>query len=192
MTQPYHLNLPPIDPEQATPEAREVLERARRQVGRLPNMYLMMANLPALLDTYLYGYDRFRKAADFTPAQQEVVFLTLSVENGCGYCAGAHSFIADHMSKVPGDVTDAIRDGQPIQDRKLEALRAFTRVMHDTRGRPSQEEAQAFLEAGYKEQHILGIILALSVKTISNYANHVFDTPLDETFRSREWAAPTP
>ncbi|UBV44551.1 carboxymuconolactone decarboxylase family protein (plasmid) [Deinococcus taeanensis] len=184
MTEPYHLKLPPVDPEHTTSEAREVLARAQ---GRRPNMYLMMANQPALLDTYLYGYERFRKAAGFTPVEQEVVFLTLSVENGCEYCAGAHSFIADHLSKVPGEVTDAIREGQPVQDPKLEALRMFTRVMHDTRGRPSQTDAQAFLNAGYREEHILGIILGLSVKTISNYANHVFNTPLDETFRAREW-----
>ncbi|MFK7602154.1 carboxymuconolactone decarboxylase family protein [Deinococcus sp. SM5_A1] len=189
MSQPYHLTLPQVEPEHAAPEAREVLERARKQVGRLPNMYLMMANSPALLETYLYGYDRFRKSSGFTPVEQEVVFLTLSRENVCEYCTSVHSFIADQMSKVPPEVTDAIRGDQEIQDAKLQALRTFTRAMHDTRGRPSEADAQAFFAAGYGEGHILDVILALSVKTISNYANHVFDTPLDETFSSREWRA---
>ena len=187
MTQPYHLKLSQVELEHATPEAREVLEHARKRVGRLPNMYLMMANSPALLETYLFGYDRFRKSSQFTPVEQEVVFVTLSRENTCEYCTSVHSFIADHMSKVPPEVTDAIRDDGVIGDPKLQALRAFTRAMHDTRGRPNEADAQAFFAAGYGEMHILDVILALSVKTISNYANHVFDTPLDETFKSREW-----
>ncbi|UBV44588.1 carboxymuconolactone decarboxylase family protein (plasmid) [Deinococcus taeanensis] len=184
MSEPYHLKQPPVDPEHATPEARAVLEWAK---GRVPNMYLMMARQPAVLDTDLYGYEPFRKGAGFTPVEQEVVFLTLSVENGCEYCAGAHSFLADHVSNAPGDVTDAIRDGRPIAEPKLEALWAFTRAMHDTRGRPSQADAEAFLNAGYREEHILGIILGLAVKTISNYTSHVSDTPLDVTFQPREW-----
>lgn len=187
MIQPYRMKLPNVDLDHATPEAREVLEGARKQVGRLPNMYMVMANAPALLETYLYGYDRFRKSSHFTSVEQEVVFVTLSRENTCEYCTSVHSFIADHMSKVPPEVTNAIRNDQVIADPKLQALRVFTRVMHDTRGRPSEADAEAFFAGGYEEKHLLDVILALSVKTISNYANHVFDTPLDEAFKSREW-----
>ncbi|AFZ69313.1 carboxymuconolactone decarboxylase family protein [Deinococcus peraridilitoris] len=187
MSKPYHLQLPQVTLENAEPEAREVLERAKRQVGRLPNMYLLMANHPGLLETYLNGYDHLRKSSRLNPVEQEVVFLTLSRENSCEYCTSVHSFIADQMSKVPTEVTDAIRDGRPIPDARLEALRTFVRVMHDTRGRPDQAAAQAFFDAGYSEQHILDVILAIAVKTISNYANHVFNTPLDEAFSSREW-----
>ena len=31
------------------------------------------------------------------------------------------------------------------------------------------------------------IILAISIKTISNYTNHIFHTELDTVFKSREW-----
>ena len=56
-----------------------------------------------------------------------------------------------------------------------------------TRGRPSEAEAQAFLAAGYSERQILYLILAVAVKTLSNYANHVFETPVDVVFKAREW-----
>jgi hypothetical protein len=55
------------------------------------------------------------------------------------------------------------------------------------RGIPSEEDVQKFLKAGYSEQHLMSIILAISVKTISNYVNHVFDTELDHVFKAREW-----
>jgi len=33
-------------------------------------MYAGRANLPALLATYRFGYDKFRKEAGFSPAEQ--------------------------------------------------------------------------------------------------------------------------
>ena len=36
--------------------------------------------------------------------------------------------------------------------------------------------------------NILDVILAISVKTISNYTNHVFKTELDTVFKAREWS----
>src|SRR3546814_4572767 len=83
------------------------------------------------------------------------------------------------MTKVPTEVTDAIRDGRPIAEAKLEALRAFAHVMTESSGSPTQAQAQAFLDAGYTETHILGIILALSAKVKPNYLNKIFHTQTD-------------
>ncbi len=33
------------------------------------------------------------------------------------------------------------------------------------------------------------MLLAISIKTISNYSNHVFRTPVDAMFKAREWTA---
>lgn len=94
------------------------------------------------------------------------------------------------MSKVPSDVTNAIRNDEPVADPKLEALRNFTRVMVESRGNPSPAEAQAFLDAGYAEEQVLAIILAIGVKVFSNYTNHIFHTDVDAAFASRTWQDP--
>jgi AhpD family alkylhydroperoxidase len=189
MTVEYRLSLPLRSLETADAEAKPVLEKALAQVGFLPNMYAGMVNLPSLLDTYLTGYAAFRKGARFTAQEQEVILLTISRENGCTYCMGAHSTIADNVSKVPVEVTDAIRDGAPIPDAKLAALSQFTKTMVASRGRPRKADVEAFLRAGYAERHILGIILSIAVKTLSNYSNHLFHTPLDERLADRAWSA---
>lgn len=93
------------------------------------------------------------------------------------------------MSKVPPAVTDAIRQGRSIPDPKLSALSAFASLMLATRGRPTRQDVETFLAAGYTERHILEIILAISVKTLSNYTNHLFHTPVDSVFARRAWAA---
>ena len=183
----YKLNLSAVTPDQAEPLARGRLEEAMNKLGFVPNMYAVMANSPGLFDTYIHGYNRFRKGSGFTPVEQEVVLLAISRENGCTYCVAAHSFIADKMSGVPESVTNAIRDGAAIPDAKLAALHDFVRTMVAKRGLPSKTDVNAFLAMGYSERHMLEIVLAIAVKTLSNYANHLFHTPVDAAFASRAW-----
>lgn len=185
----YKIALPSLTPETSEDKTREVLEDGiRRAGGALLNMYANMANSPGLFQTYLEGYERFRDSSGFTPTEQEVVFLVVSRHNECTYCMAAHSLVADKMSGVPTEVTDAIRAGATIPDAKLATLAAFTRALLSTRGRPTVEEAEAFLAAGYEERHMLEIILAIAVKTLSNYSNRLFQTPVDEMFAGRAWS----
>lgn len=190
MSDAYRMTLAAVSPETAEPRVREMLETTKKQIGMVPNMYLRMATSPGAFETYRLGYERFRKESGFTPAEQEVVFLTVSFENACEYCMAAHSAIADTSSKVARDVTDAIRAGTEIPDPKLRALAAFTRAMMLKRGRPSHEDVRVFLAVGYGERQVMEIVLAIAVKTISNYANHLFETPVDRAFAARTWTSP--
>jgi uncharacterized peroxidase-related enzyme len=182
MTADAKLSLPALTLETAPAPARAVLDTAKAQVGFIPNMYANMVNSPGLLQTYLDGYARFRADSGFSPVEQEVVFLVISRANGCNYCTAAHSMIADKMSKVPADVLAALRGGTAINDPKLAGLANFTQIMFDTRGLPTQKDLDAFRAAGYADLHALEIILAMAVKTLSNYANHLFHTEVDEMF----------
>ncbi|MFC5431074.1 carboxymuconolactone decarboxylase family protein [Paraburkholderia denitrificans] len=179
---PYIKTLAAVDHASAEGKQKEILDTARKQVGFIPNMYANMANVPAVLDTYLHGYGLFRGESGFSPAEQEVVFLAVSQVNGCAYCTAAHSMIADKMSGVPAPVLQAIRNGQPIPDARLAALFGLTQDIVRTLGKPGEGKVAAFLDAGYKEQDVLYIILAVSVKVLSNYSNHAFGTEVDSRF----------
>ena len=122
MNAEYRVKLPLQKLETADAQAKPVLEKALAQVGFIPNMYAAMVNSPGLLDTYLTGYAAFRRQSGFAPPEQEVVLLTISRENGCDSCMAAHSVIADKMSKVPTEITTAIRDGAPVADAKKSAV----------------------------------------------------------------------
>ncbi len=166
---------------------KEILENTKKETGFIPTMYVKMGANTALLDTYVHSYNSFRANSGFSPIEQEVVFLSLSYENNCEYCMAAHSFIADKMSKVPTEVTDAIRDGKQIPDAKLAALSKLTRSLRATRGNVSQAEVDEFLAAGYTEVHVLGIIAGIAVKTMSNYSNHITNLEVEAAFAGRTW-----
>ncbi len=102
----------------------------------------------------------------------------------------AHSLIATAMSKVPAEVTEAIRNGRTIPDARLQELSNFTRTLLNKRGLPSKEDVEAFRQASYTDKQVLDVILAIAVKTLSNYSNHLMHTPVDGAFAKFAWQAP--
>lgn len=104
-----------------------------------------------------------------------------SQADGCDYCKPAHPMSAEKATLRVGEI-EALREGRELTDESLEALRRFTVQVVETRGRPQPEEVDAFLAAGCTQAQILEVIVGVALKTLSNYTNHIADTPLDEAF----------
>ena len=181
------LDLPQQTLESTTGKAHDLLAAAKSRMGSVPAMYANMVNSPGLLETYMQGYARFRGESGFSPSEQEVVFLTISRYHRCLYCVAAHSLIADKMSGVAPEVLAALRQRKPLPDARLQALSRFTEVMVDSRGNPSPQDLQAFRDAGYSDRQALEIVLALAVKTLSNFSNHLMHTEPDGPFAAYAW-----
>jgi alkylhydroperoxidase family enzyme len=91
------------------------------------------------------------------------------------------------MMKVSDELNTALRNETPLPSTKLEALRTFTVQMVRERGNISEAQMQAFFDAGYSHRAVLDVILGLAQKTMSNYINHVAETPVDEVFQPLAW-----
>ena len=123
---------------------------------------------------------------DFTPAEQQLLFLTVSRANGCTYCVAAHT-MAGKMMGLDAETISAVRDGRPILEAKLAALSQFAVKIVEKRGHLSRDDIGDFLTAGYTSAQILEVLLAVATKTISNYMNHIAETPLDPAFEAEAW-----
>jgi len=55
------------------------------------------------------------------------------------------------------------------------------------RGELEPKQVQDFYAAGYSQQNVLEVILGLSQKVMSNYTNHIAQTPVDEAFKRFAW-----
>ncbi|KAA1247712.1 carboxymuconolactone decarboxylase family protein [Aquimarina sp. RZ0] len=180
-----NLELKPI--EKADTISTKILENTQKKLGFIPNMYSGMANNTALLEGYVSSYTSFRANSGFNPQEQEVIFLSIAFDNGCAYCMAAHSFVGDTMTQVPIEVTNAIRNNSEIPDKKLRALSLFSKTVTSKRGVLTQTDIDNFINAGYTQNHILGVIAAVGIKTMSNYFNHIFNTSVDDVFKNRIW-----
>lgn len=111
--------------------------------------------------------------------------------NRCTYCVAAHSFIARNMVKLPADTITALRSSDTLPDAKLNALAAFIRAVVRERGWVADShELKNFFAASYTQQQVLEVVLGVSMKTLSNYINHLTDTPLDAAFADEAWMDP--
>jgi len=173
--------------ETAPEQSLEILETTEKAYGFIPNLVAVLAESPAGVKGYRTLMDIFDESS-FTPTERQVVLLAVSRYNECHYCVAAHSVIAD-MQKVPQDVIDVIRNDLPIADYKLEALRIFTTKVVDQRGWVSKEDIQAFLDSSYTRQQLIEVIMGVSLKTYSNYLNHIAEIPVDDAFAMRAWSA---
>jgi alkylhydroperoxidase family enzyme len=91
------------------------------------------------------------------------------------------------MMKVSDEISDALRNETALPTPKLEALRTFTVQMFRQRGNVSDDQMKAFFDAGYGHRAVLDVILGMAQKTISNYVNHVAQTPVDDVFKPLAW-----
>lgn len=174
----------------APAESQVLLNQAMESFGFVPNLFLMLAESPALLEGYISLMNIVSKKGTLTEVEQQVVFMTSSFENECTYCMAGHTGLAK-MSGIPDDVVEALRNGRDLADPKLQALRVFTAKMVTSRGNVTPEEVDAFIGAGFTKAQVLEVILGISMKTMSNYANHVAKTPVDGIMQSFAWVPAT-
>lgn len=91
------------------------------------------------------------------------------------------------MMKVDDAISVALRDETPLPSARLEALRDFTLAVVRNRGNVADADVRAFLDAGYTQRQILEVILGVAQKVMSNYTNHLAQTPVDEPMRAFAW-----
>lgn len=173
--------------ETAPEAARPILNSVQKGYGFVPNLMRVMADSPETLEAYTTLMSLFERTS-FDKVEKEVILLAVSQENACHYCLAAHSTVAA-MKGVSQDVIDAIRGDKPLPDSRLDTIVSLVRSIVGSRGWPDAQLVKRFHDHGYTNQQYLEIVLAVSMKTLSNYVNHAADTPLDQAFAAQAQAA---
>ncbi len=176
---------PSHDLQSAPESSKPLLEASQKAFGRLPGRHKVMAESPQVLEGYQGLHKLFTDAA-FDADEMIVVWQTTNVEHEFDYCVPAHTGIAK-MMKVSDEITHALRNETPLPTAKLEALRVFTLRLLRGRGNVTKARMQEFFAAGYGHRAVLDVILGLAQKTMSNYINHVAQTPLDDVVKPLVW-----
>ena len=171
---------------ETAPEAsKPILENSLKAYGMIPGLHGVLAESPQILEAYNMLHQQFVNSS-FNNDELTVVWQTINVEHECHYCVPAHTGIA-HMMQVDPAITEALRNETELPTEKLQALHNFTLAMVRKRGNVSEADLATFFAAGYNQRSVLDIILGLSQKVISNYTNHVANTPVDEGFKKFAW-----
>ncbi len=75
----------PLNPEEATPEARAVLEEFKRQRGNIPNMFRTMALRPEIMETAAAHMRAIFNTGTVDQRLKEMLAVRVSQINHCAY-----------------------------------------------------------------------------------------------------------
>lgn len=167
--------------KQETPEESQVLlDQLEKNIGMVPNFHAVLAASPQALKAYMTLHQLVTETA-FTAEEMTVAWQTINAEHECHYCFPAHAAVAAGMGVDQG-ICDAIKNNTTLPTDKLEALRTFTLQLVRNRGNVEPADVENFKNAGYSDRSISDVLLVLAQKTMSNYLNHMANTPLDDAF----------
>lgn len=169
----------------APKESKPFLEKAQDKFGFLPNILGAMAEAPATLEGYLTLTGIYEKSS-LSPVERQLVLLAVSRENECHFCVAAHSGGAKKAGLDEADIEHA-REGEALDNPKLEALHAFATAVTVNRGQVGETALQEFLDAGYARQQAYEVILGVAVKVLTNYVDALADVPLNDQLAAMKW-----
>jgi AhpD family alkylhydroperoxidase len=123
--------------------------------------------------------------------EQQVAYQAINVFHECEYCTAGHTYLS-RMVKMDEATIAALRNGTPIPDARLQALRLFAEAVVRERGFVGDAAVDAFLAAGFTRANVLEIVTIAATKTISNYTNHITHTEKEAFMAdpSLGWIAP--
>ncbi len=169
----------------APADSIETMNSVQSAWGMVPNLVGTLAESPTALKATV-GLLGALEAGTFSPEEQQIIAISASRVNSCGYCVAAHSAMATALSVDAATISSA-RDGSSQASPKLEALRRTAEALVLDRGHLTPAATDEFFGAGYSQAQLLELIVWIGVKTITNYTNHVADIALDEVDQPMAW-----
>ncbi|TPV97431.1 MAG: hypothetical protein USCAAHI_03141 [Beijerinckiaceae bacterium] len=167
----------PATIEAAPTASRPLLEGVKKQLGVVPNMFRLISNSPASLESYLGLSGALNKGA--LPAQtRERIALAIAEINGCSYCLSAHTYLGKNLAKLDDAEITANRNGASNNPKSDAAVRFAVKVVRE-HGHVTEDDINAVKSAGYDDAQVIEIVLHVAINTWTNYINEVAKTDID-------------
>lgn len=162
-------NFAALEPETATGKASELLVQVQKSLGLIPTMTKVMANSPALLQSYL-ALSGAVAGGTLEPAVRERLAIATAQLNGCEYCLSAHTYVGANIAKVDADELDRARRAEST-DAHVAALLTLSNTIAENAGDVDDVDVKTAREAGVTDEEIGEIVANLALNTLTNYFN---------------------
>jgi AhpD family alkylhydroperoxidase len=98
-------------------------------------------------------------------------------ENGCGYCASAHTFLAGKAGVAKDELVRNLAGGSA--DPRTAAILALARRIVATRGQVADGDIAAARAAGLDDGAIAETVAHVALNVLTNYLNNLAQTAID-------------
>jgi uncharacterized peroxidase-related enzyme len=166
----------PVEPSQATGQAKELLAAVQAKLGLTPNLMKTLAHSPAALEGYLSLNGALAKGQ--LPAKvREQLALAVAQENGCEYCVSAHTLLGRNAGLKPEQII-AARKGQSEEAKSSAELELAGQILR-SRGNLTDSQLAAARQAGVSDGEIAEIVAHVALNVLTNYFNVLARTEVD-------------
>ena len=86
----------PIQESKAKGKVKEIFDEIKsvRQITEVPNFWKSLANTPETLERTWTSLKQVMKKGTLDPVIKELIYVAVSITNGCEYCIKSHSLAA--------------------------------------------------------------------------------------------------
>ena len=86
----------PVQENEAKGKVKEIYDEIKsvRQIAEVPNFWKSLANNPETLERTWTSLQQVMKKGALDPVVKELIYVAVSVTNGCEYCIKSHSLAA--------------------------------------------------------------------------------------------------
>ncbi len=165
-----------VNPQVAQGRAKELLNTVEQAFGMIPNTAKVMANSPAVLESFL-AFSTAMGTVQIGAKLHNQLKLTTSETNSCSYCTSILSAVAPSA----GLTAEEILDGRTAhsEDQRVKAALTFANDVLANRGKVTNQQLAAVRSAGFGDAEIVEIVASVVLGCFTNFLNNVADTELD-------------
>jgi uncharacterized peroxidase-related enzyme len=165
-----------IDPKHATGRTKELFDGLDRPLGRVPTMVRLMANSPAILDTYLH-FSHALEETTLSPRVRALITVAIAEINGCDYTLSLGMALAKRQGVSDEDLQLA-RFGRAHDLKTADAL-CFATSIASRGGRVPRADVERLRRDGFSDAEIVDIVAAVAFNIFRNYFNLLLDPDID-------------
>jgi alkylhydroperoxidase family enzyme len=165
-----------IQPGEAGGRARDLLEAVEAAFGAVPNAAKVMANSPAVLESFL-ALTSAMGGAKIGDRLHHQIKLGASEANACSYCTSMLCAVGPGAGLTASDLVEG-RSGAAADPRTDAALK-FAGAVLETRGKVGDGDLRAVRKAGFGDTEIVEIVASVIAGCFTNFLNNVAGTALD-------------
>lgn len=170
------MTIQPLTLDTATGAVRDTLQAVKNKLGMVPNLFGVMANAPAVLNSYLQ-VSKNLKGGHIPAATAEQIAIAIAHKNGCEYCLSAHTAPGKMAGVDPNDLISA--QAGKSGDPKTQAAINLALEINAAHGENSAAAVARALDAGLTEQEVLEVAGHVALNILTNSINGLAETVID-------------
>jgi uncharacterized peroxidase-related enzyme len=170
------LSIPALQDDALSSEQVALLQQTQNKLGRVPNMYRVMAHSPAVLEAYQQFAAALTKGSIGAKMMERIALATAEF-NQCSYCLSAHSFLGVKAGLQEAETLQA-RTFHAEDEKTAAALQFAKQLLSDPAGL-SPDVLRGLRQKGFTDGEILEVIANVVRNIFTNYVNVIAGTAVD-------------